>query len=101
MRRRRGEEGRQEFLKSRRSGEWAHRFLFNIIVLFFSEDFCLVMGAHRFLFNSPIQAFCYGCMNFEVDCNVILERLGPRAYDKKPYIFQRLSLISLWTRLKV
>jgi len=25
MRRRRGEEGRQEFLKSRRSGEWAHR----------------------------------------------------------------------------
>ena len=36
LRRRRGEEGRQEFLKSRRSGEWAHRFL---LLAFFSKAF--------------------------------------------------------------
>ena len=39
LRRRRGEEGRQEFLKSRRSGEWAHRFLNSSFLRLF------VMGA--------------------------------------------------------
>ena len=31
LRRRRGEEGRQEFLKSRRSGEWSHRLAYMIL----------------------------------------------------------------------
>ena len=36
-RRNRGEEGRQEFLKSRRSGEWAHRLVVVCFISFYPD----------------------------------------------------------------